>query len=131
MENSFPESATITEKIFNAYLGNSIPIHFGSLEVMGIFNPKLFIWFDPTNPKLTIDLITYLKNDSNLYNEDLNARILKDGGRTIERYFSLRDEIGRGYLKRRIRSMMGIESTMYHYTLLNEERIQIQQYKLR
>lgn len=131
MENSFPDSATVTEKIFNAYLGGAIPIYFGSLEVMGIFNPKSFIWFDPTNPQLAIDLITELENDSNLYNEYLNAPILKDGERTIERYFSLRDEIGRGYLKRRIRSMVGIESTMYHYTLLNEERIQIQQYKLR
>jgi len=122
MENTYVPGY-ISEKIMNAYLGGSIPIWFGTKEIFAIFNPKSFIYYDVANPQIALDQIRYLESHPEAYEQMLNEEpILMDGHRSIDRWFSFGvapdGVVGRGWLQRRIRSMMGYESPMYHKQLL-------------
>jgi hypothetical protein len=107
MENR-KQDGYITEKIFNAFLGGSVPIYFGTEEIFEIFNPNAFIYYDTENPKPALDLVSFLEHNETAYSDMLfNQPILKNGTQTIHDYFSFSDNLGDGFLKKKIRAMMG------------------------
>jgi len=109
MENK-AQPGYITEKIIMAFLGGCVPIYYGTEEVFDLFNPKAFVFYDINNPKPAHDKIQLLENDPDAYNKVFEEPILRDGNRTIERFFSLSDEGPvNPTLKSRIRQMMGLE----------------------
>jgi len=97
----------ITEKIINAFASGTVPIWYGTREVFDVFNERAFVYYDITNPQPALDRIAYLESNSTAYDEVLTEPILKNGVETQEKYFSFRDGIGGGKLKKRIRNMMG------------------------
>lgn len=106
MENSY-WWGYITEKILNAFLGGCLPIYYGTDEVFEMFNHRAFIYYNISDPEPALDRIRYLESNHTALEEVLrNEPILADGDKTIERYFSLSDDIGNGTLKRRIREML-------------------------
>ena len=108
MENSYV-SGYISEKILFGYLGGCVPIYYGTKEVLDVFNPKSFIYYDIHNPQIALKQIQYLQNNHSAYYHMLhNEPILKDGNNTINQYFSLADNVGDGSLKRKIRIMLGL-----------------------
>ena len=86
----------------------SVPIWYGGRDALDIFNPNAFVYYDVEDPQPALDRIKYLIDHPEAYNAVLKEPILRDGNRTIEKYFSFRDEIGGGQLKKRIRTMMGV-----------------------
>jgi Glycosyltransferase family 10 (fucosyltransferase) C-term len=108
MENT-AKSGYITEKIVYAFLGGCVPIYYGTREVFDVFNKNAFIFYDVQHPELALEKIRYMEMENrSAYDEMLNSQpILANGTDTIERYFSLRDDIGGGKLIRRIRAMLG------------------------
>jgi len=119
MENQNAEGY-ISEKILNAFLGGTVPIWYGTTEIFDVFNHKAFIYYDINKPQEALDQITYLEQNREEYLKMLDEPILADGHKTIEKYFTFRDDVGNGSLGRRIRSMLGYESPMYHYSLLEK-----------
>lgn len=112
MENTYKEGY-ITEKIINAFLAGCVPIYYGTREVMDIFNPKAFVFYDVQNPRPALDLIAYLESNETAYLDMLrNEPILRNGTHTMQEYFSYSDKIGDGILKKRIRTMMGFNSSV-------------------
>lgn len=110
MENTYREGY-ITEKILNAFQGGSIPIWYGGKHhALEIFNEGAFIYYDVENPRPALERIKYLMNEPRAYQEMLrNAPILRDGKKTVEEFFSLRDDVGGGKLKNRIRHIIGMD----------------------
>lgn len=101
----------VTEKIITAFLGGCIPIYYGTDDIFDIFNPKAFVYYDVKNPEPALATIQYLMNNEDAYMDMLNNQpILANGNDSVREYFSLSDEIGNGYLKHRIRVMMGIDN---------------------
>ena len=98
----------ISEKIFYAFIGGCVPIYYGTLEVYDVFNANSFIFYDPQNPQLALQKIRYLESNRSAYEEMLSEPILKNGTDTINKFFSMSDNIGDGSLKKQIRTMMGI-----------------------
>ena len=105
MENLNKEGY-ITEKIVNAFLGGAIPIWYGTREIFDIFNKDAFVYYDIENPEEALERIRYLEQNKTAFEEVRNAPILKDGDETVRKYFSLRDDVGGGYLKNQIRALM-------------------------
>jgi hypothetical protein len=99
----------ITEKIVNAYLSGTVPIWYGTSEIFDVINERAFIFYDPENPQPALDRIMYLEKNQTAYDEVLNEPILANGEQTIEDYFSFRDDVGGGKLKKRIRNMLGYQ----------------------
>ena len=97
----------ITERILDAFLAGTIPIYYGTKQIFDIFNPQAFVYYDINNPAEALDRIRHLENNPNAYDEMLKEPILADGARTIEKYFSFDDSIGKGMLKKRVRSKLG------------------------
>jgi hypothetical protein len=110
MENS-NVTGYISEKILLAFLGGCVPIYWGTREVFEIFHPDAFIFYDITNPQKALDEIRHLRKNKQAFEEKLAQPILRNGSHTIEEFFSLSDEIGNGTLKRKIRTMLGLESS--------------------
>jgi hypothetical protein len=108
MEN-LQSTGYITEKIMNAFLGGCIPVWYGDQEIFQIFNRKAFIYHDPLDPSAALDMVRRMEANQNIYDEMMNETILTNGDKTVEDYFSLADNIGRGKLKRQIRTMLGID----------------------
>jgi len=97
----------ITEKIINAFLGGCIPIYYGTAEIFDIFNPKSFIFYDIENPESALSEIARLENNATAYAEVMAERLFLEGNETIQKYFSLRDEIiPNARLKKEIRNML-------------------------
>ena len=70
----------VTEKLFNAYMGGSIPIYWGTPQVLEWFNPRAFLYLENENDmeslvKKVIDLDT---NDE-LYQKMRAEPLLRDG----------------------------------------------------
>ena len=105
MENS-KVLGYVTEKILQAFLGGCLPIYWGTEEVFEIFNERAFLYYEPG---ITIKEISYLELNSTAYKERASAPILAHGNTTVWKYLSLQDRIGGGILKKRIRTMLGIE----------------------
>jgi hypothetical protein len=108
MENK-KSDGYITEKIVNAYLSGTVPIWYGTNEIFDVINERAFIFYDPENPQPALDRIMYLEKNQTAYDEVLNEPILANGKQTIEDYFSFRDDVGGGKLKKRIRNMLGYQ----------------------
>jgi Glycosyltransferase family 10 (fucosyltransferase) C-term len=98
----------ITEKILNAFLGGCVPIYYGTQDVFEVFNKDAFIFYDINNPQPAIEKVAYLEANRTAYDEILTQPALANGNETIDKYFSLSDEIGNGTLKRRIRQLVGL-----------------------
>lgn len=59
-----------TEKIVDAFLGNTIPVYLGNPNILQIFNPKSFILVkDRSDFKRAMDQIIYLDNNDDAYLE--------------------------------------------------------------
>jgi hypothetical protein len=109
MENK-KSDGYITEKIVNAYLsGGTVPIWYGTREIFDVFNERAFIYYDIEDPQPSLDRIAYLEKNQTAYDELLKEPILANGDQTIEDYFSFRDDVGGGKLKKRIRNMLGYQ----------------------
>lgn len=81
-------------------------IYYGTTEIFDIFNPKSFIYYDIKNPQDALDEISRLENNSSAYDEVMAEPILLEGNETIQKYFSLSDEmIPNARLKKRLREM--------------------------
>jgi hypothetical protein len=96
----------VTEKILNAFVGDSIPIYYGADTIFEIFNRESFVYYDVTAPGAALEKIEYLMHNETAYWEMFDAPILLEGPDTIKKYFSWSDSIQGGYLKRRIRQMV-------------------------
>lgn len=99
----------ISEKIANAFMGGCVPIYYGTTEVFDIFNKDAFIYYDIGNPTPALVQIRYLEQNRTAYDEMLAQPILANGTDTIEKYFSLRYDLGQGKLLRNLREMMGYD----------------------
>jgi hypothetical protein len=106
MENK-KSDGYITEKIVNAFLSGTVPIWYGTSEIFDVINERTFVFYDIKNPQPALDRIIYLEKNQTAYDEVLNEPILANGDQTIEDYFSFRDDVGGGKLKKRIRKMLG------------------------
>ena len=104
----------ITEKILLAYWAGCIPIYYGTTEIYNIFHSNSFIYYDIDNPRPALDRIKYLEQNRTAYLEALQHPILTDGEKTVEDYFSFDENMGRGILKGRIRSFLGVDK--YRFT---------------
>ena len=72
-----------------------------------IFNPKSFIYYDIDKPQLALDEISRLESNSSAYDEVMAEPILLEGNKTIQKYFSLSDEIiPNAMLKKKVRRML-------------------------
>ena len=96
----------MSEKILVAFMCGTVPIYYGTTDVFDIFNERAFIYYDVENPQPALDRIAYLEKNRTAYLEVISQPILKDGEQTLEKYFSLSDEIGGGKLKQRIRAIL-------------------------
>jgi hypothetical protein len=108
MENE-KSDGYITEKMANAFLSGTVPIWYGTREVFDVFNERAFIYYDIEDSQPSLDRIIYLEKNQTAYDEIQNEPILANGKQTIEDYFSFRDDVGGGKLKKRIRNMLGYE----------------------
>ena len=108
MENSLTDGY-ITEKILDAYLAHSIPVYYGTKDVFRIFNRDSFIYYDIEDPEPAINTLLKLEQNESAYLEKMNAPILAEGELTLKKYFSLTDDVGSGELKRKIRSLVGLQ----------------------
>ena len=100
----------ISEKILNAFLGGCLPIYYGTNEVFDLFHPESFVFYDINNAGPALRLLEHLYNNKTAYRERMQRPILRNGNETIEKFFSLTDELGGGALKRRVRKMLGLET---------------------
>lgn len=74
-ENSLKPGYT-TEKIFEAYQSNCIPIYYGSTAIKSDFNPETFInAHDFDNDEDLIDYIKKVDTDESLYNSYMNKPV--------------------------------------------------------
>jgi len=68
-----------TEKLFNAYLAETVPIYWGDPRVNELVNTEAFIWCRPTEPwSKCIAQIKALDANDELYMQMLSAPILKE-----------------------------------------------------
>lgn len=111
----------ISEKILNAFNAGSIPIFSGTSYVFALFNKDAIVYYDPENPSVALEQIKYLEENRTAYDEMLNQPILSDGYNTIKRYFSLSENVGEGFLRKRIRSMMRYDDPKVHAQQLKWE----------
>ena len=98
----------ITEKIILAYLAGCFPIYYGTKEIFDIFHPQSFLYYNVKRPQRSLQVLHYLYTNQTAFQQRMNQPILRNGTDTIQRYFSLTDDVGQGHLKRRIRTMMGL-----------------------
>jgi hypothetical protein len=99
----------ITEKLLNAFLAGCLPIYSGTREVFNVFSEDAFVFYDMSQPQLALDKITFLEEHPAAYIDMLRAPILANGGTTIDDFFSIYPNIGKGSLNRKIRQMMGLK----------------------
>ena len=86
MENT-ARAGYITEKIINAFLASTIPIYHGTIDIMKIFNPDSFIFFNISNQEPALQKILYLEKNATAYDEMLKTPVLKNGLATLKQYF--------------------------------------------
>jgi alpha(1,3/1,4) fucosyltransferase len=69
----------VTEKIMHAFMTNSIPIYYGDLEILRMFNRKAFVNFRDFNSiDEAIERIKVLDNNDELYMQMLEEPIITD-----------------------------------------------------
>jgi hypothetical protein len=100
----------ITEKIIFAFWAGCLPIYYGTEEIFSIFNRKAFIYYDIRNPKPALDEIRFLQENPDAYRGKMAEPILAENGtQVIKELFSIKDEFMGGWLKKRIRTWIGID----------------------
>ena len=77
-ENS-NSSGYVTEKIFDAFQGRTIPIYWGGKQVVepDIIEEGSFLYFDENNPDNLYNDVDYLLRNKNAYKEFLGQRKIK------------------------------------------------------
>lgn len=96
-----------TYSIQTNFVSFFIRIYYGTAEIFDIFNPKSFIFYDIENPESALSEIARLENNATAYAEVMAERLFLEGNETIQKYFSLRDEIiPNARLKKEIRNML-------------------------
>ena len=108
MENTYRDGY-VTEKILMAFQSGAVPIWYGGKYALDIFNSEAMVFYDVENPESALNRIRELRDDPKKYENMTKEPILKDGNQTISEYFSIRDEVGGGRVKRKIRKMLGID----------------------
>jgi hypothetical protein len=98
-ENSSQEGYT-TEKIFDAYMGNTVPIYWGNLRMKAEgFNPETFLsYFDTPGNDSFISRIKEIDMNGNQYLEMLNKPMFVNPPKYLEEGYMLKfyeDMIGR------------------------------------
>lgn len=88
MENTV-RAGYITEKIIIAFLAGTIPIYYGTEDIMSIFNPNSFIFLNISNPQIALEKILWLEQNPAEYDKMLAQPILLEGPLTLDKYFSL------------------------------------------
>lgn len=105
MENSDVDFY-VTEKILHAFLAGCVPIYWGTRTIFRIFNPKAFVFFDMDDPQPALDHVARLETDPDLYLAMLREPVLRDGDATLDAFFSLAPDVGRGSLRRRFLALL-------------------------
>jgi hypothetical protein len=100
------QDAYITEKILNAFLGGAVPVYYGTTKIFELFNKDAFVYYDPGDPDKALKRIEFLDSNPKEYAAVLAQPIFAEGA--LEKYFSLRDSIGGGMIKRQIRAMLAV-----------------------
>lgn len=72
-----------TEKLLNAWLGNSIPIYWGDPNINKYFNSKAFININELGVEKAIEKIKELDENEELYNEMFNEPLLTNECKNI------------------------------------------------
>lgn len=88
-ENEFTEgnSRYITEKIFNAFAYNTVPIYWGSTYIDNIFNKEAFINCNGLTYEESLKKIIEVDNDNELYDHMLNQWPFKESSINYEELF--------------------------------------------
>jgi hypothetical protein len=83
-----------------AFWAGCIPIYWGlpKEEILDIFNPKAFVFWDVEHPVKALEQIRYLEENRTAYEQVLQQPILTS--RTMEKYFSMDDSFGGGRSQR-------------------------------
>ena len=112
LEHEYDHAAYVTEKIMMSFIAGCIPIYHGPSEmIFDIFNRETFIFYNVTNPQLSLDLVANLSQDESAYDEMQNRPILAHGDETVAKYFSFNETVGGGILKQRYRDILGLTTT--------------------
>ena len=108
MEHADPKEHPqyVTEKIMMAFVAGCIPIYYGPDMIFDIFNEKAFVFYNISNPQPALDQIAELERDRVKYNAMKMEPIVAHGNETIDKYFSMSDDIGNGSFKRRAREKL-------------------------
>jgi hypothetical protein len=97
----------VTEKLLNGFMGGCLPIYYGSSQdVYGVFTGGSFVFYDVNNPEPAIDMMKQLQSNDTLYEEMLSKPVLKDGLKTLDRYFSMYPDIANGTLNQKLRELL-------------------------
>lgn len=100
-ENS-PNPENVTEKLPNAYLGGTVPIHWGGERAREWFNPNAFLQLNTSATDEEIDnliaKIIELDTDNDAYNEIYNQPLLRDN--------KIPDEFTIEYLRSKIKDSL-------------------------
>mmetsp|Transcript_4540 Transcript_4540/g.11501 ORF Transcript_4540/g.11501 Transcript_4540/m.11501 type:complete len:470 (-) Transcript_4540:2626-4035(-) len=112
LEHEYDHAAYITEKIMMSFIAGCVPIYHGPTEmIFDIFNRDAFIFYNVSNPQLSLDLVATLSQDESAYDTMQNQPILAHGGETVAEYFSFNETVGGGKLKQRYRNILGLTTT--------------------
>jgi len=99
MENT-DRPGYVSEKILTAFLGGTVPIYYGTQEVLKIFNPRAFVYMNASVEEAIIQ-VKYLLQNRSAYEVMRREPILAPGA--YETYFSFS-----GALSERLRSFLDI-----------------------
>lgn len=102
----------ITEKILVAFWAGCLPIYWGPKdEIMNMFHPESFIFWDVDDPLPALERILYLETNRSAYEQAVSSSILAPGA--LERYFSMDERYGAGALKVEMRKYLGLDG--FHF----------------
>ena len=100
----------VTEKILMAFMAGCVPIYYGTTEIFDLFNKEAFIFYDIDSPQEALARIAYLESHPDAYNTMMKQPVFAHGDDTIREYFSFSEDVGGGYLKNKMREMLGIDT---------------------
>lgn len=85
MENT-AQTAYVTEKILLAFLGGCITIYYGTSDILDMFNPQAFIFYNISHAQPALDRIAHLEGNRTGYQQVLrNDPILANREETIHK----------------------------------------------
>jgi hypothetical protein len=106
MENCLLEDY-ITEKILLAFKAGCVPIYYGTPEILKLFNPQAFIYYNVTDEQSiqnTLEYIAYLESNRTAYRQVLSQPPMLASA--IDKYFSMSESVGDGSLLRKVLNML-------------------------